>query len=452
MTLYSAAHSRDWQDAMLNTLLAERGERRAESGEQKNSPPLSPLPSPLSTLFIGAFRRFGDELKYPGSAGWYFPGNFWWMRCSLLSPLRSPHSPLTSLLSAIPQTYHGVEAWPAMVASADQSIALRADRVGNLNDPAEWQRAESGEGRAESQKQPFTLPSPPSPKWEGGLSRKPWHYQVTAAIPVLDTPEEISLIVDLLRLQTMPPYTMLIDTGSTPENLVRIQSLAAEDVEVHSLRFNGVRHPSDFPAVAMDLATSACRTPFLFCTHSDCFPRSRSLIERLAILCGDHKAVGYELSPREHPDWKGMLGHTCTMFNVALLDDINAYWSLRRLCRQYHVPHEINARGPNWPDTELLLNYQLRAAGITPLLIGGEQNRQRTLDQNIDHCRSFTASNMTGCSHHATAAAWIADAKLQARQRIQRWTAAESGERRARSRHPPSPSPHSAHREERARC
>src|SRR5690606_25471687 len=41
--------------------------------------------------------------------------------------------------------------------------------------------------------------------WQG-RGPHPWDYQITAAIPVLDTPDELALVVELLRLQTERPF------------------------------------------------------------------------------------------------------------------------------------------------------------------------------------------------------------------------------------------------------
>lgn len=263
-----------------------------------------------------------------------------------------------------------------------------------------------------------------SKPWEGGCRVKPWEYEVSAAIPCLGTPETLPVIIDLLRLQTVPPFIMLIDTGSLDEELRHVISLRAEDVEVHCLRLNGVRHPSDFPAIAMDLAFSLCRSPYLLCTHADVFLRSRTVIEELVGLLKDgHPVVGYELTPRSHPDWKGMVSHTCTLLDMKVMDSINAGWSQRRLCHQRGiVDYSPDPLRPNWPDTELLLNYQLRDAGIVPYLVGSEQNYERFIDDRIDHCRTYTASKLySRHQHFAKAHTWVLDAVKQAKLRVVSW-------------------------------
>ncbi len=259
--------------------------------------------------------------------------------------------------------------------------------------------------------------------WEGACRKKPWEYGVTAVIPVLDTPETLQVALELLRLQSLRPFIVIIDTGSTAEKLQEIEQLRAADVEIHSLRLNGVRHPSDFPAMAMDLAFSICRTPYLFATHADCFLCKQTLLADMARLCTeDVPVVGYELSPRQHPDWKGMFGHTCTMFHMRTMDRIGAGWSMRRLATLYGLEnHEPRPDKPNWPDTELLLNYIVRDHGIEPKIIGHEENFIRNKDENIDHCRSLTGALLYNPAHYEKALAWAEQAMTEAQERIEAW-------------------------------
>lgn len=269
--------------------------------------------------------------------------------------------------------------------------------------------------------------------WEGGWRKKPWQFDVCVAIPVLDAFEAVEAIVALYRLQTAPPFIVLIDTGSTSEQLLKLQQLSGEDLEVHSLRLNGVRHPSDFPAVAMDLAFSICRSPYLLATHADCFPTSRTVCAELLEHCRNGSpVVGYEITERPHSDWPGMVGHTLTMFDVNAMDRISGSWSLRRLVAQFEHPdgasaeHAINpATSPNWPDTELLINYQCRRAGIVPHIIGRERNAARTLDERIDHCRSWASAKLysSGSDYASKADGWLSDGIARARDRAAVWRA-----------------------------
>lgn len=259
--------------------------------------------------------------------------------------------------------------------------------------------------------------------WEGNCKKKPWEYLVTAAIPCLNTSETLPICIELLRLQTVQPFIVLIDTGSTSKHLNKILALRDEDVEVHTISLNGVRHPSDFPAMAMDLAMTLCRTEYLFATHADCFLRKRTLIEEFIGLCkSSSPVVGYELSPRAHHDWKGMVSHTASMYQMSVMDRIGFGWSLRRLCNEYGiVDYKPDPMRPNWPDTEILGNYILRKNGINPYLVGKEDNQCRTLDENIDHFRSYTAGKMYSPPYFQKVSKWYESAVLEATKRIELW-------------------------------
>ena len=259
--------------------------------------------------------------------------------------------------------------------------------------------------------------------WEGNCQKKPWEYEITAIIPCLDTYELLSTGIELLRLQTIKPFIIIIDTGSTEEQLEKIIGLRDEDVEVHSIRLNGTPHPSDFPAMAMDLAFSLCRTEYLFATHADCYLRRRDFLEYLLDLCKTKSpAVGYELTERAHQDWKGMLSHTASMYNMPTMDKIGFGWSLRRLCNNFNIKdYSPDPLKPNWPDTEILGNYILRKNKIKPYLIGGEKNIERTVDENIDHFRTYTAGKLYSPEFYEVTKSWYKEAKKEAEQRIEEW-------------------------------
>jgi hypothetical protein len=259
--------------------------------------------------------------------------------------------------------------------------------------------------------------------WEGSCPKKPWDYKVTAVIPCLDTFELVDLCVKLLRLQTERPFIFIVDTGSCPEELLKIENLRDNDIEVHCMKFNGLLHPSDFPAIAMDFAFSACRTEYLYATHADCFLRRKDFIEDLLGLCPNNSpVVGYEISPRKHSDWKGMVSHTATIYHMPVMDKIGFGWSLRRLANYYNiVDYTPSPTRPGWPDTEILGNYILRKNNITPHLIGRELNFQRKKDENIDHFRSFTSGKLYSKSYFDLVSGWYVEAKEEAIDRIKLW-------------------------------
>lgn len=272
-----------------------------------------------------------------------------------------------------------------------------------------------------------------SSPWRGECKKKPWEYRVSAIIPVIDTPETLKLCVELLRLQTEPPYIIVVDTGSTQKNFSRIMNLHAEDLEVHSLRINGVQHPSDPVCMAMDAAQSLCRTEYMFATHSDVFAVRRDLIEWMLSMCGPsedslYPVVGYEMSPRSHDDWRGMVSHTATMYHVRTLDKIGFGWSMRRLASIYELPnHEPDPTRPNWPDTEILGNVLLRENDIRVRLVGGEQNFQRNRDENIDHCRSLSLGVLYSPDYRQASRDWVEEAMNEARERIKKWRSETAG-------------------------
>lgn len=259
--------------------------------------------------------------------------------------------------------------------------------------------------------------------WEGSCEKKPWQYKVTVAIPVLDTFDQLELCIKLIRMQTEKPYIVIIDTGSCSEQFEKIESLRDDDLEVHALRLNGVLHPSDFPAIAMDLAFSLCRTEFLFATHADCFLRRRDFIEHLLTLCPkESPVVGYEISPRGHNDWHEMVSHTASMYYMPTMDRIGFGWSMRRLCNYYNISdYRPNVSRPQWPDTEILGNYILRTNKIKPYLIGSEENFERKKDENIDHFRSFTSGKLYSPDYYKKATEWYEDAKKEALERLKSW-------------------------------
>jgi hypothetical protein len=258
--------------------------------------------------------------------------------------------------------------------------------------------------------------------WEGDCVKKPWEYKVTAVIPVLDTPEMLELVVGLLQLQTEKPYVLIIDTGSTPENLEKITSLRSENVEVHSILLNGVKHPSDFPCFAQDMAHALCRTDYIFCTHADVFLTKRNVIEEMLAMCNeDEPVVGYQISPRPHADWVGMVGHTCMIYHVPSADNLGITWSQRRLCAYYGVEWCPDSARPNWPDTEVGFNVLWREAGITPKIIGTEENFIRNVTEHFDHCRSATGSKLYCPEYWKQCQEWLVDAMSQAKVRIKQW-------------------------------
>jgi hypothetical protein len=274
---------------------------------------------------------------------------------------------------------------------------------------------------------PIRNRSPKEKPWQGSCAKKPWEYRVTAVIPVIDTFESLRLCVETLRMQTEKPYIIVVDTGSERGNIERILDMHAEDLEVHCIRHNGTIHPSDPVSMAMDMAQSMCRTEYMFATHSDAFLVRRDYLEWLLSMCGEEEdglfpVVGYEMSPRQHDDWKGMVSHTATMYHVPTLDRIGFGWSMRRLASICGLDsQEAHPDRPNWPDTEILGNTILREHGIPTKIIGHESNFERNRDENVDHARSISLGMLYSPDYHTSSSQWFQEAMRDAATRIEHW-------------------------------
>jgi hypothetical protein len=265
------------------------------------------------------------------------------------------------------------------------------------------------------------LPTASKP-WEGVISRKPWEYQVTACLSVLDSIDSLELVVELLRLQTERPYISIVDTGSSPESFARLEKMRASDLEVHQIRANAYRHPSDPVAIACDLQQSLLATPYVFWTHSDCFLMRRDLLADMLIQAQVAQVVGYEMTERDW-DSSGFVGHDCCLMSVGLLDRLGAGWSQRRLAHLCGLDDwSPSSERPGYPDTECLINEILREAGIVPKLIGERQwNYTRNKDANIDHCRSSTSADIYAPEYYSLCEQWLSAAMAEARERIKLW-------------------------------
>lgn len=259
--------------------------------------------------------------------------------------------------------------------------------------------------------------------WEGRSARRPWHYAVTAAVPHLDTPELLPVMVELLRLQSERPYIVVIDTGSAPEVCERLEALRAEDLEVHYVRGHGYINSSAPVTVAQDLALALCRTEYIFYTHADVFLRRRDFLAWMRAQCGPAcPVIGYEMSPRDWAtdQWHGMVSHTATLAHVPTLRRLGAVWNMEY---GYELAGWEGKDANGWPDTETAFNLILRRQGVAPRLIGAEANFRRHLDDNIDHVRSYPGSKLYDPkgAYMSQARAEAEDALAQAGARIAAW-------------------------------
>ena len=142
----------------------------------------------------------------------------------------------------------------------------------------------------------------------------------------------------------------------------------------------------------MDTAFALCRSEYLFCTHTDVFPRRRDLLEWLISLCRpDQPVVGYEMSPRPPTQrWRNVVSHTCTLLHMPTMRKQGISWSFER----YWESGQAQPQQHGYPDTEQPFDRCLRAAGIYPYLIGHEPNDYYR-DDNIEHVRRLDGTQKT---------------------------------------------------------
>lgn len=259
---------------------------------------------------------------------------------------------------------------------------------------------------------------------EGTGKRKPWHFRSTAIIPHLNTPESLAVVVELLRMQTDPPYIVIVDTGSPFKVCDEIEQLRSEDVEIHFVRANGYTHTSEPVTCALDVGFARVNTPLIFLTHTDCFPTKREALKWLGDQCTEETpVVGWEMSERSWltDQWQGVVSHTFTMLHARTMRDIGATWHMARARDQLGMNSGYQSNG--WPDTETGFDLVLKAAGLKPKLLGSEVNYERQITDWWDHARSFTGTQVykRESSQGVKTEAYTADALADARSRIEEW-------------------------------
>lgn len=259
-----------------------------------------------------------------------------------------------------------------------------------------------------------------SQPWRGNIKRKPWEYSTTAIIPVLNPDPTFVYAIQLLRLQTKPPFIILIDTGSGAAYNDLIYSLRAPDLEVHGLRLNAVHHSSEPVSMALDMGCALARTRFTFFTHTDCFLRKRTALEELESLADTHIVAGHQITERPYPEWETEFGHTLLMCDQTALDAYNVRWKMKYLYGD-GVDYNVNSQTPNVPDTESTFNAMLRQIGIKGIFTGTEINFERTVDDWIDHVRSHASSRTYQKDYFKMSSEWLKEAAREATQRIRDW-------------------------------
>lgn len=255
-------------------------------------------------------------------------------------------------------------------------------------------------------------------QFKGDDELKPWQYQVSVCIAHLDTIEPLKVVLDVLRHQTIWPYIMVVDTGSSDRVCRELEKLRSVNVEIHYIKAHAYENSSEPVTAALDLCHSLCRTEYLFHTHSDVFLMRDELLKDLIALVNENRPVaGYRMSPRDWAtrDWEWMVGHTATMLHMPTIFKSGASWSIQKMHEVYGVPYSI-ANG--WPDTETGFNYDLRKAGIVPCFLGDDTNFERYTDHNIDHARSYSGSKVYNPKLFKKAEVWMRDAMKQAQKRL----------------------------------
>lgn len=298
--------------------------------------------------------------------------------------------------------------------------------------PATASASPANNSAVDKSAQSYALVSPigTGKKVEGVASKKPWEYHSTAIIPHLDTPDYLRVLIELLRRQTQRPYMVVVDTGSPPASADAIEQFRSEDVEIHYVRANGYSHTSEPVCVALDLGFARANTPLIFLTHTDCFPRRRDALEWLGNQCDiNTPVVGWEMSERSWitDDWKGMVSHTFTMLHAETMRRIGASWHMGRARDQLGLGAGYRTDG--WPDTETAFAYCLRAAGVTPKLLGSEVNYERQITDWWDHGRSLTGTKLyaAGSARAEAVGAYAGDALADAEARVNQWMARPGG-------------------------
>jgi hypothetical protein len=286
--------------------------------------------------------------------------------------------------------------------------------------------------------------------WQGVVRKKPWQYNVTAAIVHLDTPDLLRIVLEILREQTERPFLHVIDTGSSEESRAKLEQMEyqSEDLEVTYLRPRAWRYSSEPIAASMDCAFALCKTEYLYATHTDVFLKRRDHVEWLLSKCDENTpAVGYQMSPRLWTCdlWKRILSHTSTMYHMRSMRKFGVSWSMQAASE---VLGNISADPlkASWPDTEVNVGLCLHRAGIgerwlsdpdstkenTSILMIGTEPNVPYEDDWLEHVRSTTLHNLYGGDGLALSGgdctqerldrkAFLAAAALRAQKRVAEW-------------------------------
>ena len=279
--------------------------------------------------------------------------------------------------------------------------------------------------------------------WQGIINKKPWQYNVTAAIVHIDTPDLLATVLDILRAQTERPFLHVIDSGSLEKHRAKLEKMEYEsdDLEITYLRPRAWKYSSEPVSASMDCAFALCKTEYIYATHTDVFLKRQDHIEWLLSKCDKNTpAVGYQMSPRiwTRDLWKRILSHTSSLYHMPSMRKYGVSWSMQAASEAVSgiAADPLKA---SWPDTEVNVGLCLHRAGIgerwlddqdptsenpSVLMIGTEPNVPYE-DNWLEHVRSTTLHNLydgDGRYHdRSNRKLLLAAAMLRAQQRIAEW-------------------------------
>jgi hypothetical protein len=250
-------------------------------------------------------------------------------------------------------------------------------------------------------------------RWRGLGTKPPWAYSTTVVIPHYGPNVRILMsAVESWRHQFNRPYILVYDTGTPSKYHPDIRAISSEDVEVHFMRWHGLREPLTSVSLAFDHGIIDCRTRRIIFTHNDVFPLSQTIVDELVNLCDEsNPVVGYEshyLSERV-PD--KLVGTQLTCAYLPTLNRVRLRW--------------ISGDRDDSPEEGFGLS--LHYAGIKPRFIGIEKNSINVRTTHFHHVGKFTTAPLyyPGIVHHVNIAA--SEVIEEAEKRLMRWRESSDG-------------------------
>ncbi len=218
---------------------------------------------------------------------------------------------------------------------------------------------------------------------EGLLARKPWQFPVCAVIPTCGSPDLAALCVGLLAGQTVPVYSLVIDTGSRAGELALLDTLRGPAVEIHRLAAHGWRHSAEAVGAAMAMGQAICRSPQMLAIHSDAFLVSPTALESIQGSLAGHSAAGYQCGRLPGRPWADrFLSHSTTLADHGDLLRHMVPWDFPA-CQARFADHIAGEYDP-----EFGLNLALPQGSLAYL---GQEGREPHQDQLRVHLAAATS-------------------------------------------------------------